>query len=343
MAALKGVVIGAGYFSQFHYDGWCRIDDVDIVACCDRDEQRLQAAVEKFAIAKHYTDYRRLLDEEKPDFVDIVTPPATHLEICGEAADRGISIMCQKPLAPTLEDGRALIERTASVRTMVHENFRFQPWIREIKRLLDESVIGDKLHSLNVRNRPGDGWGNDAYLGRQPYFREMPRLLIYEACIHFIDTFRYLAGEVDQVTCLLRRLNPVIAGEDCGLLILEFRSGAVGLVDANRFNESDCEDPRYTFGEYVVEGNGGSIRLALDGSLSIQPLGEAERRHDYVHEKKGFSGDCCHATQRHFIERLIDGKPFETGAAEYYKNLVVQEALYRSAAERRTISVDEIT
>jgi predicted dehydrogenase len=65
---------------------------------------------------------------------------------------------------------------------MVHENFRFQPWHREIKRLLVQDSIGDRLHSLTFRSRPGDGWGERAYLDRQPYFRDMPRFLIY---LHF--------------------------------------------------------------------------------------------------------------------------------------------------------------
>lgn len=159
----------------------------------------------------------------------------------------------------------------------------------------------------------------------------MPRFLVYETGVHFIDTFRYLVGEVRRVFCLLRQLNPVIAGEDCGLLIFEFASGAVGLWDANRYNESNCQDPRYTFGEFLVEGDGGSIRLDHDGTLTIQPLGEAERKHDYAPSRKGFAGDCVHTTQSHFVQRLLEGKPFETEGGEYLKTLAVQEALYESA------------
>jgi predicted dehydrogenase len=88
----------------------------------------------------------------------------------------------------------------ANVRFMVHENFRFQPWHREIKRLINAGAIGDKMHSLHFRTRMGDGWGEDAYIPRQPYFRDYPRLLVYETGIHFIDTFRYLAGDISRVT-----------------------------------------------------------------------------------------------------------------------------------------------
>ena len=67
----------------------------------------------------------------------------------------------------------------------------------------------------------GDGWGDNAYLDRQPYFQTMPRLLVVETAIHWIDTFRFLFGEVDAVYARLRRINPAIAGEDAGLICFD--------------------------------------------------------------------------------------------------------------------------
>ena len=71
--------------------------------------------------------------------------------------------------------------------------------------------------------------GPDAYLARQPFFREYTRLLVYETGVHFIDTFRFLLGEVTGVYARLRRLNPVIRGEDAGQLLLEFANGATAI------------------------------------------------------------------------------------------------------------------
>jgi predicted dehydrogenase len=341
MTKLRGIGIGAGYFSQFHYEAWSRIAGVEITAVCDRDTSRATAARERFGLPRQYSDFQEALAQEHPDFVDIITPAESHAAICRAAAQAGAAIICQKPLAPTLGEARALVEQCAAVgaRFMVHENFRFQPWHREIKRLLEAGAIGSKLHSLTFRSRPGDGWGTDAYLGRQPYFRTMPRLLIHETGVHFVDTFRYLAGEVVRVYALLRTLNPVIAGEDCGLLIFEFATGAIGVWDANRYNESTSADPRYTFGEFLVEADGGSIRLAPDGTLTVQKLGEPERRHDYHHERRGFSGDCVFATQQHFVSRLRDGAPFETEGAAYLRTLAVVEALYESARRRLPVAL----
>jgi predicted dehydrogenase len=341
MKTLRGVCIGAGYFSHFQYEAWQRIPEVTITAFSNRDAARASVITDKFGLERCYTDYREMFDRERPDFVDVITPPPTHREICAEATRRGIHVICQKPLAPTLEEARAIVEdaQQAGVRFMVHENFRFQPWHREIRRQLDRGALGDRLHSLNFRMRMGDGWGSDAYIPRQPYFRDYPRLLIYETGVHFIDTFRFLAGEVTRVTAWLRRLNPVIQGEDCGVVIFEFASGAVGIYDANRYNEPNHPHPRYTFGDFLVEGNAGSLRLYGDSRLTIQQLGKPESEIDYARENVNFCGDCCHFTQRHFVDRLLDGQPFETDGRDYLKTLAVQEAVYRSAETRQPVEI----
>ena len=333
MTKQRGALIGAGYFSQFHLDSWNRIDDVEIVAVCDSNRDAAKNAAERYGVAETFDDHQRMLNDIELDFVDVVTRPDTHAKIVGDAARAGLAIICQKPLAPTVEEARQIVDVTAKagVRFMVHENFRFQPWYREIKSLLDAGAIGDQLHTLSFRNRAGDGWGDDAYLARQPYFQKMVRFLIFEAGIHTVDTFRYLAGEIRQVWCHHRKLNPVIAGEDTALSVFQFDRGGVGLYDANRFNESTAENPRYTFGELMVEGNAGSIRLDHDAGITVQKLGKAEIEHAYAPSRHGFAGDCVHTTQLHFVDGLKSGTPFETDGPEYLKSISVQEAMYRSA------------
>ncbi|TWU59756.1 Inositol 2-dehydrogenase [Rubripirellula tenax] len=333
MKNLRAAVIGAGYFSHFHYDAWSRIEGVDVVACCDTDVGRANSVSSQYGIAESFTDYRQMLDQCEIDFVDIITRPDTHLEIVTEVAARGLPMICQKPLAPTLDEAKAIVDvaMRARVRLMVHENFRFQPWYREIKKMLDAGTIGNRLHTISHRNRAGDGHGADAYLARQPYFQTMKKFLIHEAGIHTIDTFRYLGGEIRRVWCVTRKLNPVIAGEDTAIAIMEFEKSGLGHYDANRFNESTAEDQRYTFGEVMVEADRGTIRLYDDGRLTIQMLGKAERDHVYSHSTKGFAGDCVLATQQHFVDGLIANMPMETDGPNYLRSLAVQEAMYRSA------------
>lgn len=330
---LRCAGVGAGYFSHFHYDAWQRMEGVEIAAVCDTDLEKAKAIAKQYSIPRAYSDYREMLDEESIDFVDVITRPNTHLEIVSDIAGRSLPLICQKPLAPTVEDAVELVKATqrANVRFMVHENFRFQPWYREIRKLYDSGIVGDRLHTVSFRNRAGDGWGNDAYLARQPYFQTMEKFLIFEAGIHTIDTFRYLAGEISKVWCKLRKLNPVIAGEDSGIVVFEFESDAMGLYDANRFNESTAENPRYTFGEFQLEANRGTIRLYDDGRITTKQLGAPEQDHPYNPSQTGFAGDCVFATQKHFVDNLQSGEPFETDGTNYLRSIAAQEAIYRSA------------
>lgn len=336
MSKLKGVAVGAGYFSQFHFDAWSRMDDVELAAVCDVDPAAADRTAAKYGIAKTYHDFAEMLDAENPDFVDIITRPDSHLSLVKEAANRNVAIICQKALAPTFDEAKEIVRvaQSAAVPLMVHENFRFQPWYREIRRQIDSGAIGDRLHSISFRCRTGDGWQHDAYISRQPYFREMPRLLIFETGVHFVDTFRYVAGEIDGVYASLRKLNPDIVGEDSATVMFDFDSGATGVWDGNRYNEPTSPDARFTFGEALVEGSGGTIRLYGTGRLTLQPLGDPEQNIQYEFRRHGFAGDCVLATQRHFIDCLRSGSPLETSGDEYLKSLAVVEAIYESAATR---------
>lgn len=344
MSKLKGVCIGAGYFSHFQYEAWGRIPEVEITALCNSNSERANYVMQTYGVKRHYTNYLEMLDKEKPDFVDIITPPPTHVEMTHESLKRGIHVICQKPLAPTLKESMEIRRLTNSynARFMVHENWRFQPWYREIKKLLENHAIGEQIFNISFRMRMGDGWGERAYLDRQPYFREYPKLLIYETGVHFIDTYRYLLGEIKSVYASLRKLNPVIAGEDAGFVHFNFESGAQGIYDANRYNETNFKVPRYTFGELLLEGEGGSIRLYADGKMTIQRLGKGELEHAYHHENKNFAGDCVYSCQRHFIDRLLDEGQFETNADDYLKTLSVQEAVYASNDSKSPVEVDYV-
>ena len=341
MEKIKLVGIGAGYFSEFQYEAWARIPEVEVSALCNRDVSKGELLATKYGIANHYTDYLKMLDKEKPDVVDIITPPSTHLAMVEACAQRGIHIICQKPLAMNLEDARKLVKMATDykVRLMVHENWRFQPWYRRIKQELSSGTIGD-IHYAYFRSRMGDGWGSDAYIPRQPYFREYPRFLIFENGIHFIDTFRYLFGEVKDVYAKLKKVNPIIKGEDFATVHFNFGDQMNAVWDANRYNEPNFENVRYTFGEMLIEGNKGSIRLYADGKITSQLLGLPEEEVDYQPSNANFAGDCVYSVQRHFIDNFIKKIPFETNGEDYLKSLEVQEAVYRSSQINQVIPID---
>ena len=338
---LRVAVIGAGFFARFHYEAWARLPDVELIGACDLDPAKAQTAASEFGGAA-WADPAAMVAALKPDLIDIASPPATHLAMVRLAAEAGIACICQKPLAPTLAESAEIVAvaKQAGIPLIVHENFRFQPWYREIKRWIDGGRLGE-LYQAAFRLRPGDGQGPEAYLSRQPYFQSMDRFLIHETGIHLIDVFRFLFGEITSVYADLRRLNPAIAGEDAGHVLFSCAGGARALFDGNRLSGHAAGNPRLTMGEMTVEGSHGTLFLNGDGGLSFLPLGGEMREVPYDWENRGFGGDCVAALQAHAADHLLRGGAVENAGEDYLRNIEIEEAVYRSAAEGRRIELDQ--
>ncbi len=336
-------VVGAGYFSQFHVEAWTGLaatGEIAEVALCDRDTARANALANRFGVKQVFDDAERMIELFAPDLVDIVTPPDTHLALVELACRKGLPMVCQKALAPTLTEAERIVAcaETANLPLIVHENFRFSPWYREMRRLIDAGHLG-ALHSAAFRLRPGDGQGPAAYLERQPYFQQMPRLLVYETAIHFIDTFRYLMGEVQAVTARLRRINPSVKGEDAGYIIFEFASGSTGLFDGNRLNDHVSDNPRRTMGEMWLEGSAGVLRLDGAARLWWKPHQRDEVEHAYDKGPATFAGGAVVNLNRHVARFLRGEGEAENTGRSYLENIRIQDAVYRSHDTGRRIEL----
>ena len=311
--------VGAGYFARYHIEAWKRLAGVDMPAICDQDIDKARSMAMEYGITHVFADLETMLSSVDIDLVDLITPPDTHLALTAICANAGLHVISQKPLAPTLEEAEAMVNLAvkAGIRLFVHENFRWQPWYRQLKDLMNNGYIGENFHQATLYLRTGDGWGKDAYLNRQPYFRKMPRLLMYETGIHYIDTFRYLFGEVRRVYARLFHHNKNIAGEDGALVQFDFENGGIAVFDANRYNESNARDPRYTFGTISIEGSKGRLRNDDEGRIFHKALGQKEKEIQYPHEDLHFAGDCVFATQQAIIEAYLREKPFATEGQRY--------------------------
>ena len=340
VAPLRVAIAGAGYFARYHYEAWSRMEEAILVALVDPDAARAQAMVQDFSVPRGFESLEALLADVEIDLLDVAAPPETHHALVALAASRNVAVLCQKPLAPTLAEARDIVAlaEAAGIPLIVHENFRFQPWYRHAKALLDAGRLG-RPHAIAFRLRPGDGQGPAAYLDRQPYFQKMPRFLIHETGIHFIDVFRFLLGEVVAVTAQLRRLNPAIAGEDAGLVIFEFETGASGLFDGNRLNDHVAENCRLTMGEMWLEGSEGVLRLDGDGRLWFKPHGGAEREEPYPWQNRGFAGDSVYHLIHHVIDHLRHGAPVENLGRDYLRNIEIEEAIYRAHETGRRVEL----
>lgn len=320
---LRVACLGAGYFAQFHHDAWRRIPGAQLVATADSDPAR----------GADFACLGDMLDKARPDILDIVIPPAGHLAAIGDGIAAGVSaIICQKPFCATQAEAVAATElaENARIPLIVHENFRFQPWYRTIRAALDDRRVGD-LHQITFRLRPGDGQGPRAYLDRQPYFQTMERFMVHETAVHWLDTFRYLMGPADTVYADLRRLNPAIAGEDAGHILLGHADGRRALFDGNRHLDHAAANARLTMGEALVEGAAGTIALTGDGAVTLRRFGDlAGAQILPPSDRPGFGGDCVRALQAHVIAALTEDAPLENTAREYLQVIALEHAVYRA-------------
>ncbi|WP_108816792.1 Gfo/Idh/MocA family protein [Loktanella sp. Alg231-35] len=338
--SLRVACVGAGYFSQFHYGSWARMDDVTIVGSCNRD-----IAKAKDTGLTAYSDLSTMLVEQTPDLLDVILPPVAHAETIRTALAAGIKwIICQKPFCVDLAEGQAITAEAdaAGATIIVHENFRFQPWYRAIKAAIDKGAVGD-LRQITFRLRPGDGQGAEAYLDRQPYFQDMPRFLVHETAVHWVDTFRYLLGNPLSVYADLRRENPVIAGEDAGYILLDHPNGVRALFDGNRTLDHAADNLRRTMGEALVEGTQGTISLSGDGSVWLRKF-HTQTQTALLHADTwdSFGGDCVHALQSHVVSGILHGTALENTARDYLEVVEIETAVYASSEAGRKIELDTI-
>ncbi|VAW10331.1 Oxidoreductase, N-terminal [hydrothermal vent metagenome] len=339
---LKLVTTGAGYFSQFQYEAWSRIKEVELVAICNRHVERARPIADTYGIAKIYTDIDEMLDTEKPDLIDIITPPVTHAPYCKAAIARAIPAICQKPFTSSLAEAEDLVAHmeAKSGTIIIHENFRFQPWYGKIRQILDSGRLGE-IYEIQFCLRPGDGQGPGAYLDRQPYFQQMPRFLIHETGVHLIDVFRFLLGEVVSVYADLIQLNPAIKGEDAGIVLIEFANGARGIFNGNRLSDHRAQNRRRTMGELRIEGSKGVLRLNGDGEIFCRVHGsDNDEQVSYDWSDNAFGGDCVYRTQRHIIDHLVHGEPVMNSAPDYLANQRIVELVYQSDRAGRKFNVE---
>lgn len=318
---MKGVLIGAGYFAQFQAEAWQRFGE-RLLAVADLAHGKAEVFAARHGIPRAYQSAEAMLDAEKPDFVDIATRPDTHLPLTKLAAQRGLHVICQKPMAPTMRDCIAMCEvcEQSKVRLLIHENWRWQPWYREAKRIIDAGTLGS-LRNLSFDWRAGDGTGPEPYTV-QPYFHQMPRLLIYEALVHILDTFRFLAGEFRVTGCEIRRVNPVIVGEDWAEIRVAFATGASGFIHGDR-HTGPVPAP-VAMGTMLIEGTSATLRITCDGRLFL-----AEEKLPFTPPTTGYKGDSVLATQQHLLDSLCSGRPSESDGREYLKTVALVEECYQ--------------
>ena len=325
---LRIAIAGAGMVTHHHLIAWSRASLVEVVAIYNRTPDKANVRAREFGIPRVYSDIEKMLDQERPDALDIAVAVEAHAAFAKMAADRGIHILCQKPMTPTLKEAKALVAEIAErVRFMVHENWRFRPQYRQAAKWIAEGKTGP-IREFRLSTRSSGlvtktEKGIPFALERQPFFAHMPRFIIFELLIHHLDTSRFLVGEMSVINSKITHVNPEVVGEDVALILLRSENGAIGTVSGNLSAPGAPPLPR---DRLELIGERSSVHFDND-TLMIH--GEAnETLHINLEEAYQASYDLAIA---HFAEALRTGQPFETDRLDNLKTLRLVEDAYRLA------------
>ncbi len=342
MARFKGALIGCGFFAVNQMHGWRDLADVEIVAICDRDAERLAIVGDQFAVARRYSSAEEMFADGGFDFVDIATTVGSHRALVELAAKHRVPAICQKPFAPTLADAKAMVAaaEAAGIPLMIHENFRWQTPILAVKRVLDSGAIGTPFWGrVSFRS------GFDVFSG-QPYLARGKRFIIEDLGIHSLDIARFLFGDATSMTARTRRINPDIAGEDVATMLLGHANGITSIVDVSYATKLPEEPFPETFVE--IDGDKGTLRLGKDYRLTVHgPEGTVEsvvapnllpwasRPWHNIQESVAL-------IQKHWIERLAAGREPDTSGRDNLKTFALVEAAYLSAERGGTVALADL-
>ena len=332
-------VIGCGFFARNHLHSWKDLapEGADLVAVCDVDAAKANAAAEAFGVPHWYTDAETMFRERNLGLVDIITRMDTHRQLAEMAARHKVPMIVQKPFAPDIGDVRAIVDTAerAGLFLAVHENFRFQTPLEKVKELLGAGVIGEPSWArISFRT------GYDIYKG-QPYFFDEERFVILDLGVHVVDVARFFLGEVERVSCETQRRNPKVKAEDTATMLMRHTSGAVSVVECT-YETRKMPDP---FPETLleIEGPRGAIvtkpgyrmEVTVNGEMTESEI-EIPMLH-WANKPWHMIEESVYKTCRHFLESLKARRDAATSGRDNLRTYAVCEAAYESAATGRAV------
>jgi predicted dehydrogenase len=304
---------------------------VRLVAICDPDAAKAAKRAEEFSIPHVYRDADAMFAAEAIEALDVASPRQTHAGWVDAAALRGIDVLCQKPLTPTFAESAALVRRVeGKSRLMAHENWRFRPWYRELKRWIVAGELGDVLLARMAVITSGmlpDASGRRPSFERQPFMQHEERLMIAEVLIHHLDVMRFLCGELSVVAARKARTIADVRGETLAAIFLETAAGAPVEVTGTMAAPGYPSRPP---DRLEIVGSNASATFA-DSELRL--LGPAPRSQSYDKDRgyqASFDGVIAH-----FVDCLESGASFETDGAENLATLRLVEDAYAAASLHR--------
>jgi predicted dehydrogenase len=309
-----------------------------LVAACDVQCDKAAATAQKYG-SRRYEDLAEMLDREAGnlDVVSVCTPNGLHAEHAILALRAGCHVLCEKPMALHAADcGRMIVEaERANRRLFIVKQNRFNPPVVAVKRLVDEGRLG-RIYSVQLNCF----WNRNADYYRDPWkgTADLDGGCLYTQFSHFVDLLYWIAGEVKSARAFTRNFahEGVIEFEDCGVVILQFRSGVIGsihfTIDAYAKN---MEGSLTVFAEKGTLKIGGQYLNELEyQSLEGPPITDlpagrpANQYGTYVGSMSNHD-----KVYENLIDVLTNGGVISTNGFEGLKTVEIIEAIYAAAEE----------
>lgn len=345
---IRYALIGCGRIAPNHIAAALKnSDDLEICAVCDIEPSHMDSLLAKFQLEdkeiNKYTDYKELLEKEKPELCAVATESGLHAKIALAVINSGSSVIIEKPISMSLDDADLLI-KTAKEKGVklcaCHQN-RFNKSIKKIRSALDEGRFGKLFHgTAHIRwNRGKEYYDQAKWRGK--WASDGGALM--NQCIHNIDLLRWMMGEPVEVMAYTDNLNhPFIEAEDLGMALIKFKNGSYGIVEGTtNVYPKNLEETLYIFGEKgTVKAGGKSDNLIEEWNFADNKDNEHEEVIKHFSENPpnvyGFGHTPLYCDMISAIRD--DREPFVSGeAGRGALELVL--AIYKSAATNKPVKL----
>lgn len=259
-------ILGAGDIANIHIEAYKKLAGrCRIVALADIFTEKAGAKRDKYGLdCEVVADYRELLEREDVNLVSVCLPPAAHCQAAVDFLKAGKHVLCEKPMAPTLEECDRMIAaaREGGAKLSVVAQSRFKPDIMKTKKLLEQGAMGP----LYFAQANSMWWRGDNYYDlwwRGTWEKEGGGCTFIHA-VHHIDLFLWLMGDVEELSATVSNQNHHNSEvEDISISTLRFKSGALGLMVASLLHHGEEQ-------KIIIDGQNGSIEIPHKISVSRQ-------------------------------------------------------------------------
>jgi len=227
---IRVAIVGCGLIAQAHIRALQAVEGVEILAVCDRDADRAQRMARLAQGARVYDGLTSLLQDERPDAVHVLTPPATHAELTIQAMEAGCHVLVEKPMALSVQDADSMIAiaREKQVKLCTNHNYLFKPSVLRARQLVDSGAVGKVVHAHTYYGLAGEGnfYGG---AGRSHWAWRLPGGVFTNFLPHLIYLELAFLKRVDVVTGVAcvdsTEMSVVVANSDAsGTMTISMRA-----------------------------------------------------------------------------------------------------------------------